>query len=376
FFVAHARTVANMDASHPWQIGFQDPATPIMEGIIFFNGLLMTFMIFIACLVGWLLYKSLTLFDESVHVNSVGFTHSTLLEVVWTIIPAVILMIISIPSYNLLYAMDEVIDPSLTIKVVGHQWYWSYECSDFEVSPKVKKENLELVKEVQTTLNHWVDVISVARIEADAGEKQTQITLVKELLDFLDNDSTDLTDLSEDDSILLANRLNLINLLLLRNEGRKESHISFEEFTAGEMVGIVSLAKAQLEKGSLIPEQQEVMIKILKLFKQYLRITDNIEPGTTNKKLMKPLFDLNNQGSDTSNSSDSDNDSDDDDGAVIADLMDFDKSNPYWEWCELVAAENKYDNDDANLRRVASEALVSERICTNAALIPENNNTP
>ena len=46
---------ANMDASHPWQTGFQDPATPIMEGIIFFNGLLMGFMILISCLVGWLL---------------------------------------------------------------------------------------------------------------------------------------------------------------------------------------------------------------------------------------------------------------------------------------------------------------------------------
>ena len=91
FFVGHACIIANMDASHPWQIGFQDPATPVMEGIIFFNGFLMAFMILIACLVGWLLYKSLTLFNESAHLNPVGFTHSTLLEVVWTIIPAGIL---------------------------------------------------------------------------------------------------------------------------------------------------------------------------------------------------------------------------------------------------------------------------------------------
>ena len=381
FFVAHARTVAYMDASHPWQVGFQDPATPIMEGIIFFNGLLMAFMIFIACLVGWLLYKSLSLFDESVHTNSLGFTHSTLLEVVWTIIPAVILMIISVPSYNLLYAMDEVIDPSLTIKVVGHQWYWSYECSDFEVSPKAQKDNLELVNKTQIALKHWVDVISDARIEADAGEKQTQITLVKELLDFLD---ANLTDISEEDSLLLSSRLNFINLLLLRNEGLKEFYGPIEELTSGEMVDILSSAKAQLEKGFLIPEQQEAVVKILKNFKQYLRITENIEPDVTNKNLVKSLKQLNSfenlkgsydEGSDNSKSSDSDNDSDDD-GSVIADLMDFDKSNPYWEWCELVAAERKYDSDDANLTRAASDALVSERTCTNAAATPENNNTP
>ena len=164
-----------------------------MDGIIFFNGFLMAFMIFIACLVGWLLYKSLSLFDESVHADSVAFTHSTLLEVVWTIIPAVILMAISIPSYNLLYAMDEVIDPSLSIKIVGHQWYWSYECSDFEVSPKLQEESTTLVNDVHTTLRDWTDYLENWNIEASTGEKQTRITLAKDLLDFLDNNLTDLS---------------------------------------------------------------------------------------------------------------------------------------------------------------------------------------
>nr|QWK45002.1 cytochrome oxidase subunit II [Analipus japonicus] len=88
-------------------------------------------MLFIASFVGWLLYQSLTRFDESVHGESVSFNHSTLLEIVWTIVPAVILALISVPSYNLLYSMEEIIDPSITIKVVGHQWYWSYEFSDY-----------------------------------------------------------------------------------------------------------------------------------------------------------------------------------------------------------------------------------------------------
>jgi len=56
--------------------------------------------------------------------------------------------------------------------------------------------------------------------------------------------------------------------------------------------------------------------------------------------------------------------------------MDFDKSSPYWEWCELASAESKYENDYADLTSAASEALVSDRICTNAAIYPERDNTP
>lgn len=122
-----------MDAAHPWQLGFQDPATPVMEGIIYFNNQLMFLMILIACFVGWMLYRSLSVFSASSsnELAPENFTHSTLLEVVWTISPALILMVIGLPSFALLYSMDEIVDPSITLKVVGHQWYWSYEYSDY-----------------------------------------------------------------------------------------------------------------------------------------------------------------------------------------------------------------------------------------------------
>jgi len=373
FFVGHACIVANMDASHPWQIGFQDPATPVMEGIIFFNGFLMAFMILIACLVGWLLYKSLTLFNESAHLNPVGFTHSTLLEVVWTIIPAGILMVISIPSYNLLYAMDEVIDPSLTIKVVGHQWYWSYECSDFDVVPEESKYDLPPIEITQNVLKYWLAVVESARVEADAGTKQTLVTLIKDILNYLDNNNLD--ELPDKVFEMISLRLKFMSLLLMQNEYSKDSHC-FDSFPSGEMVDILASTKETLEKGSLIPEQQELILKILRNFKQYLRITDNVELGVTNKDLMKSLDALlDTQGSDSGKKPGSDSDSNDD-GSIISDLIDFDKSNPYWEWCELVSAEGKYEKDDANLRIAASEAFVSERICTNAAVDPESDNTP
>lgn len=121
------------DAAEPWQYGIQDPATPIMEGMIFFHNYLVFFIIFIAVAVLWLLYKIIADFNDEVRTSSISFTHSSLLEIVWTILPAIILLIIAVPSFALLYSLDELIDPSITLKVVGHQWYWSYEFSDIDL---------------------------------------------------------------------------------------------------------------------------------------------------------------------------------------------------------------------------------------------------
>lgn len=60
--------------------------------------------------------------------------HGTVIEILWTIFPSIILMFIAIPSFALLYSMDEVVDPAITIKAIGHQWYWSYEYSDYNSS--------------------------------------------------------------------------------------------------------------------------------------------------------------------------------------------------------------------------------------------------
>jgi len=119
------------DSPEPWQFGFQDPATPIMEGIINFHNHIMFFLTVIGIAVMWLLGRCITLYDEDVNLEVDNFTHSTTLEIVWTIVPALILMVIAVPSFALLYSMDEMIDPAITLKVVGHQWYWSYEYSDY-----------------------------------------------------------------------------------------------------------------------------------------------------------------------------------------------------------------------------------------------------
>lgn len=119
-----------MDASESWQLGMQDPATPVMEGIITFHDDLMFFLIAITIFVSWLLLRAIYFFNEETHPQAEKFVHGTTIEVVWTTLPAVLLLIIAVPSFALLYSMDEIIDPVLTLKVIGHQWYWSYEYSD------------------------------------------------------------------------------------------------------------------------------------------------------------------------------------------------------------------------------------------------------
>lgn len=119
-----------LDASFPWQMGFQDPATPVAEGIINFHHDLVFFLVLIVIFVSWLLARCIFFFNENTNKKAETFVHGTIVEIVWTITPAIILIIIAIPSFSLLYAMDEVIDPILTVKVIGSQWYWSYEYSD------------------------------------------------------------------------------------------------------------------------------------------------------------------------------------------------------------------------------------------------------
>ena len=119
------------DSPQDWQLGFQDPATPIMEGIINLHHDLMFFICVISIFVSWMLGRTLWYFEQSQNTIPSTLTHGTLIEMVWTITPAVILLVIAIPSFSLLYAMDEVISPAITIKTLGHQWYWSYEYSDY-----------------------------------------------------------------------------------------------------------------------------------------------------------------------------------------------------------------------------------------------------
>jgi cytochrome c oxidase subunit 2 len=125
-------TNISADIPYPKQTYFQDPATVSMEGILGFNNHLTFLLILIVAFVGWFLFFTIYFFIEQNNRYSSKFVHSRELEIVWTSIPALILLILSIPSFTLLYSMDEAITPDLSLKILGHQWFWSYEMSDFK----------------------------------------------------------------------------------------------------------------------------------------------------------------------------------------------------------------------------------------------------
>ena len=113
-----------------YQLGFQIPASPVMEGIINFHHDLFFFLTAILFFVFYLFIRCLILFNKEANPKPIVVVHAPLLEIIWTLIPAIILIFVAIPSFSLLYSMDEIIEPLLTIKVIGHQWYWSYEFLD------------------------------------------------------------------------------------------------------------------------------------------------------------------------------------------------------------------------------------------------------
>lgn len=107
-------------------IGFQNASSPLIEQLIFFHDHSLTILILIISIVGFNLFS--TIFNTNIDQY---ILESQGLELFWTIIPTFILIFIGLPSIRLLYLLDEVYKPRITIKTVGHQWYWSYEYSDF-----------------------------------------------------------------------------------------------------------------------------------------------------------------------------------------------------------------------------------------------------
>jgi cytochrome c oxidase subunit 2 len=114
----------------PWQLGLQPAASPIAERVHSFHNLLLGVITLITLFVLALLIYTCVRFRESRNPVPSRRTHNTLLEIVWTAVPVLILVIIAIPSFKLLYYQDRLPETELTIKAIGHQWYWTYEYPD------------------------------------------------------------------------------------------------------------------------------------------------------------------------------------------------------------------------------------------------------
>jgi cytochrome c oxidase subunit II len=115
---------------HPWQLGFQPAATPVQARLEAFNNELTVIIGLITVFVLGLLLYVIVRFDHRRHPVPTHTSHNTVIEILWTVVPVLILVIIAIPSYKLMYYMDRIEKPDMTVKVTGHQWYWSYEYPD------------------------------------------------------------------------------------------------------------------------------------------------------------------------------------------------------------------------------------------------------
>jgi cytochrome c oxidase subunit 2 len=118
------------DKPEPWQFGMQTPATPITERIHAFHDELLVVIFAISLFVFGLLAYIMVRFNHRSHPVPTRTTHNTVIEVLWTVVPVLILVTIAIPSFKLMYYMDRVPDSKMTIKITGHQWYWEYSYPD------------------------------------------------------------------------------------------------------------------------------------------------------------------------------------------------------------------------------------------------------
>jgi cytochrome c oxidase subunit 2 len=121
-----AALAAGNGQPEPWQIGLQRPATPVMDDIVWFHDFLLWIIGAIALFVLGLLVIVMVRFNARANPVPSRTTHNTLIEVIWTVVPVLILVTIAVPSFRLLFFELTIPKPDVVVKAVGKQWFWSY----------------------------------------------------------------------------------------------------------------------------------------------------------------------------------------------------------------------------------------------------------
>ena len=130
-----------------WQLGFQDPASDGMRDIVnFHNNLLLPIIIAISVFVLFLMVYACIRFRASRNPNPSTTTHNVTVEILWTLIPCLILIVMAVPSFKILYKQDTIPKADVTVKAIGYQWYWGYEYPDENIifeSYMIKEDELK-----------------------------------------------------------------------------------------------------------------------------------------------------------------------------------------------------------------------------------------
>jgi cytochrome c oxidase subunit 2 len=134
---------AGLGQPSPWQMGFQQSVTPVMDDIIGFHDFVLWIIVLITIFVLVLLVVVMVKFNAKANPTPSRTTHNTLIEVAWTVIPVVVLVVIAVPSFRILFVQVNTPPSDITIKATGKQWYWSYSYADakFEFDSIMLKEN-------------------------------------------------------------------------------------------------------------------------------------------------------------------------------------------------------------------------------------------
>ena len=174
-----ALTGAEVWAAQPvnWGLGFQPAATPVMEQTKDFHFLLLWIISGICLVVLGLLLYVMVRFNAKANPEPRKFSHNTTVEVIWTIVPMMILVVIAIPSFRLLYTQDEIPEADMTIKVTGNQWNWGYEYPDhggFEFVAKMltdeEADERTLPRKLATDENVVVPAGATVRLHVTASD--------------------------------------------------------------------------------------------------------------------------------------------------------------------------------------------------------------
>lgn len=126
--------VASADKPVPWQIGFQESVTPIMDKFMSFHHILLYVIFAVSIFVVLLLVYVCIKFNAKANPVPSKTSHNTLIEIIWTVAPVIILVAITIPSIKILYYNEEVPESEMTLKVIGNQWFWSYQYPDYNLA--------------------------------------------------------------------------------------------------------------------------------------------------------------------------------------------------------------------------------------------------
>jgi cytochrome c oxidase subunit 2 len=121
---------AGLGQPTPWQMDLQDSASPVMQDVADFHNFLLWVIVVICAVVLGLLLTCIVRFNARANPTPSRTTHNTPIEIIWTIVPVIILALIAVPSFRLLFVQTQIPKPDLTVKVTGKQWFWSYSYPD------------------------------------------------------------------------------------------------------------------------------------------------------------------------------------------------------------------------------------------------------